>query len=108
MRLCAPCVCVPSCAFVVVGSSCRALAGSWLLFCAVGSQAPRPLVRSVGAGAGWLPGFGFGFALGVWWGVAGPAGGLTLVPAAPLKDAFGLEGVRVLFVPLRRDALPHG
>ena len=37
-----------------------------------------------------------------------PAGGLTLVPATLHKDASGLEGLKVIFVPLRPDAMPHG
>ena len=94
---------VCACGFVVVGSSCRALAVSWLLFCAVGSWAPRPFGRCLG-----LAGLALALWLGGLVGVAGPAGGLTLVPATPQKDAFGLEGLKVLFVPLRSDALPNG
>ena len=51
---------VCACGFVVVGSSCRALAGSWLLFCAVGSWAPRPFGRGLGLA---------GLALALWLGV---------------------------------------
>ena len=50
---------VCACGFVVVGSSCRALAGSWLLFCAVGSWAPRPFGRGLGLA---------GLALALWLG----------------------------------------
>ena len=89
-------VCRPQVVLSVVG---RVLAASvrWV---------PGRPARSVGVWGWrawlWLSG------LGVWWGGAGPAGGLTLVPATPQKDAFGLEGLKVLFVPLRPDALPHG
>ena len=106
------CVCVRACVRVCVCacvglSSSGRLVGRWPgLGCFSARWVPGRPARSVGVWGWrawlWLSG------LGVWWGVFGPAGGLTLVPATPQKDAFGLEGLKFLFVLLRPDALPHG